>query len=234
MENKLINNYQNYDYENYPSFKGVQVVNGVLNFPISWLNIQGYCEYSLYLQYGKGIKAPETKAMRKGTEIHQKLEDKFKETAEPTTFKGALEVSKTSETLSREMFIIEPDYGIRGFIDEVQMTPDAFIIIDDKPGTKAYPSQINQIRAYCLAFESMVNKQTENTDDRKIIGALRQRGTDNIFYTEEFDDDVKSNIRYLIERMQGLINGSKPFVPTKNPNKCRSCRFKGQCQNNLS
>ena len=132
------------------------------------------------------------------------------------------------------MFIIEPDYGIRGYIDEVQMTPNEFIIIDDKPGTKAYPSHINQIRAYCLAFQSMVNKQSNNEDNRRIIGALRQRGTDNIFYTEVFDESIKENILYLIKRMHGLIEGSKPFIPTKNPNKCRSCRFKDKCENNLS
>lgn len=234
MENKLINNYSNYDYENYSNFKGVQIVNGVLNFPISWLNIQGYCEYSLYLQYAKGIQVPSTLAMKKGTEVHQNLEDKFKETAKPASFKDTLKTSKEIETKSREMFIIEPDYGIRGYIDEVQMTPNEFIIIDDKPGTKAYPSHINQVRAYCLAFQSIVNKQSNGEDNRRIIGALRQRGTDNIFYTEVFDENIKENILYLIKRMHGLIEGSKPFIPTKNPNKCRSCRFKDKCENNLS
>ena len=37
-----------------------------MKFPISWLNIQGYCEYSLYLQYFKGITTAPTKAMTGG------------------------------------------------------------------------------------------------------------------------------------------------------------------------
>ncbi|MGI6448297.1 MAG: CRISPR-associated protein Cas4 [Methanobrevibacter boviskoreani] len=233
MENRDIDNYSSYDYENHPNIKGVQVINGVNNFPISWLNIQGYCEYELYLQYFKGVVAPPTMAMRTGTKVHNQLEQEFKKTAKPASFKQTIETSKTIETKTREMFIIEPEYGIRGFIDEVQMTPNEFIIIDDKPGTRAYPSQINQVRAYCLAFKSLVEREDEN-NTRKIIGALRQRGTDNVFYTEEFDEDVEKEIIYLIDRMQGLFYGTKPFVPTKNPNKCKSCRFNDVCEYNQS
>lgn len=232
MENMSINNYSSYDYEKHPQIKGVQIINGVNNFPISWLNIQGYCEYELYLEYFKGIVVPETAHMKKGTEVHQKLEDEFNKTAKPASFTETLKLSETVVTKTREMFVIEPNYGIRGFIDEIQMTPNEFIIIDDKPGTKAYNSQINQVRAYCLAFKSLIESQSETTEDRKIIGALRQRGTDNIFFTEEFDENVEDQIKYLINRMQGLFDGTKPFIPTKNPNKCRSCRFNSECEHN--
>lgn len=236
MENKLININKNYDIQYHPKIKGLQIVEGKNNFPISWLNNQGYCEYSLYLQYFKGIKAPETKAMKKGTEVHQSLENKFKETASPATFKEALERSKVSEILSREMFVISPKYGIRGFIDEIQLTPTEFIIIDDKPGTTPYGSTINQVRAYCLAFKDMLKSSQKqltldnlDIDNRTIRGALRQRGTDNIFYSEVFDEDAEERIKYLVNRMEGLFKGEKPFIPTKNPKKCNSCRFKYEC-----
>ncbi len=42
------------------------------------------------------------------------------------------------------------------------MTPDEFVIIDDKPGKIPYPSTINQVLAYSLAFKSMINKLSEN------------------------------------------------------------------------
>lgn len=32
-------------------------------------------------------------------------------------------------------------------------------------------------------------------DKRKIVGALRQRGTDNIFWSEEFDEDAQKSIK---------------------------------------
>ena len=81
--------------------------------------------------------------MAKGSEIHNQLEKKFQETATPTTFDEVLNLSKTTKTITREMFVISPEYGIRGFIDEIWMTPDEFVIIDDKPGNRAYNSTIN-------------------------------------------------------------------------------------------
>ncbi|MCF0225975.1 MAG: CRISPR-associated protein Cas4 [Methanobrevibacter sp.] len=226
MENKLINtNNNDYEVEKHPSIKGVQIIEGKNNFPISWLNQQGYCEWQIYLQYFKDIQVGPTSAMKKGTKVHNELEDKFKETAEIATFEEVVKLSKETKTLSREVFVISAENGIRGFIDEIQMTPDEFIIIDDKPGTKPYNSTINQVRAYCLAFKEIIGN-----DKRKIKGALRQRGTDNIFWSEEFNEDVEKSIKYVLNRMDGLFNGTKPFIPTKNKNKCRSCRYQSYCE----
>ena len=161
MENKIItDNIENLDIKWHPQIKGVQIINGKNNFPISWLNQQGYCEYQIYLQYLKGIKVGQTRAMKEGSKEHEDLEDKFKETAKPTTFNEAIETSKEEASLTREMFVISPKYGIRGYIDEIWMTPDEFIIIDDKPGHTAYPSTINQVRAYCLALKDMLPNDT--------------------------------------------------------------------------
>ena len=223
MENKLIK-YKNYSFKKHPSIESIQIIEGKNNFPISWLNQQGYCEYQIYLQYIKGIKTPETKAMQKGTDIHNRLEEKFLESAEPATFDEVVETSKESPTITRECFVISPDDGIRGFIDEIWMTPTEIVIIDDKPGSKAFPSTINQVRAYCLAFKNMCD------DERPIRGALRQRGTDNIFWSEYFDKNVEKEIRFTINRMHSPFCGQKPFMATKNPNKCRSCRYNDYCK----
>lgn len=225
MENKIINNINdNLTFKWHSKIKGLQVIDGKNNFPISWLNQQGYCEYSLYLQFIKKIKVGPTKAMIHGTNEHQILEDDFRKTATPTTFMEALEDSKEKEILSREFQVTSPTNGIRGYIDEIWMTPNEFVIIDDKPGTTAYNSTINQVRAYCLAFKDMIGD-----DDRPIKGALRERGTDNIFFKEDFDGEVEKNIKFLINRMDGLFNETKPFLPTKNHNKCLKCRFQSYC-----
>ncbi len=223
MKNKLILN-ENYSKEKHPTIEGIQIIEGKNNFPISWLNQQGYCEYQIYLQYMKGIKTSPTSAMLKGTSIHNELEEKFIETATPATFDEVVETSKTEATISRECFVMSPSEGIRGFIDEIWMKPTEIVIIDDKPGTKAFPSTINQVRAYCLAFKSMTN------DERPIKGALRKRGTDKIFWSEEFDEKVEKEIRFTIDRMHSLFDGQKPFIATKNPNKCRSCRYQSYCE----
>ena len=84
MENKLIQNDIDLDIKYHPEIKGLQIINGKNNFPISWLNKQGYCEYSIYLEHFEGISTAPTQAMLTGSKEHEKLEDKFKETATPS------------------------------------------------------------------------------------------------------------------------------------------------------
>ena len=186
MENKLIQNNIDLDVKYHPEIKGLQIINGKNNFPISWLNKQGYCEYSLYLEHFEGISTAPTQAMLTGSKEHEKLEDKFKETATPSTFDDACELSREKEILSREMYVVDVENGIRGYIDEIWMTPTQIVIIE--------------------------------------------RGTDNIFWSEEFDEKNEKRILFLLDRMQGLFEGTKPFIPTKNPNKCRKCRYQSYCE----
>lgn len=207
----------------HPTISQIKIIENKNNFPISWLNTQGFCEYSIYLENVKGIEARPTKAMREGTKEHAVLESNFRKDAEPATFEEMLETSRTAELLSRELPVISAKYGIRGFIDEIWMTPDEFIIIDDKPGNRAYPSTINQIYGYCLAFKDSI------PEERRIVASLRERGTDNIFWSSYFDDAAEKSIIELINRVHDLLDGSIDYIPTKNPKKCRSCRFNGSC-----
>lgn len=223
MKNIVVNDDYNLGEIIYhPKIKGVQIIKGKNNFPISWLNTQGYCEYSLYLDNFEGIEVEDTFEMKKGTKEHKRLENEFKKDAVEGTIEEVVELSSKEEVITREMFIVSPEFGIRGLIDEIRFTPDFNVIIDDKPGNRAYNSSINQVLAYCLAFK-------EHFPEKKIYGALRERGTSNIFWYKEFDENQEKQIKFQIDRMQGLIDGTKPFVPTKNPNKCNKCRFSDQC-----
>jgi len=211
----------------HPSISQVKIIAEKNNFPISWLNKQGFCEYGIYLENVKGIEVKPTRSMLHGTKVHATLEATFKEGAEPATFDEMLETSKTGEILSRELPVISKQYGIRGFIDEVWMTPDEFIIIDDKPGTVAYSSSINQVYGYCLAFREMV------TEKRSIVASLRERGTENIYWASYFDEKAEKDIINLINRMHKLLSGEIEFKPTDNPNKCRGCRFNTLCDKKM-
>lgn len=225
MEQKNITEYEKeYEIKEHPSIKGLQIIEGKNNFPISWLNQQGYCEYQIYLEYMKGINTQPTAAMTQGSKIHNQLEEIFKQDATPSTFEDAVEASKENASMSREVFVVAPDYGIRGYIDEIWMKPEEIVIIDDKPGRTPYESTMNQVRAYCLAYKDMTG------DERKIKAALRERGTDNLFWIEVFTPDIEKQIKFTIDRMHGLFEGTKPFIATKNPKKCRSCRFKNDCE----
>lgn len=224
QQKNITGNDKNYEFKQHHDIKGIQIINGKNNFPISWLNQQGYCEYQLYLEYMKGIETEDTKAMTTGTQIHAQLEDIFKQDSEESTFEDAVETSKENAIMSRECFVLDEEHGIRGYIDEIWMKPDEIVIIDDKPGRTPYQSTMNQVRAYCLAFKNMTN------DSRKIKAALRERGTENLFWIEVFTSEVENEIKFTIDRVQGLLDGLKPFVPTKNKNKCKSCRFKKYCE----
>ena len=143
MEQKNITGYEKeYEIKWHPNIKSVQIIEGKNNFPISWLNQQGYCEYQLYLENMKGIETAPTREMTHGTNIHQQLEDAFKRDATPATFEEVVEISKTEATITRECEVISPKYGIRGFIDEIWMTPEEIVIIDDKPGRTHQKEQV--------------------------------------------------------------------------------------------
>ena len=211
----------------HPTVSQVKIIENKNNFPISWLNKQGYCEYGIFLENVRQIKTAPTAAMINGVKEHSILEEKFKEEAVPATFDEMVESSKTAELLSREFPVISANHGIRGFIDEIWMTPDEFIIIDDKPGVIPYYSSINQVYGYCLAFKDMTNEK------RPIVASLRERGTDNIFWASYFDAKAEMSIVSLINHVHDLISGSTPFNSTDNPNKCKKCRFNKMCDKRL-
>jgi len=207
----------------HPQISQVKIIDGRNNFPISWLNKQGYCEYGIYLENVKGVEVKPNAAMIKGTMVHSKLEMDFRKEAEPATMDEMLETSKTSDIFSRELPVLSVRYGIRGFIDEVWMTSDEFIIIDDKPGNRAFNSSINQVYGYCLAFLDVVK------DKRNIVASLRERSTENIFWSAYFNENAQNDIINIINRIHKLILGEEEYKSTKNPKKCRSCRFNKMC-----
>ncbi|MCD7782009.1 MAG: Dna2/Cas4 domain-containing protein, partial [Methanosphaera sp.] len=203
----------------HPTISQVQIIDNKPNFPISWMNIQGYCEYSIYLEHFQHIHVGQTKKMKNGTKVHNKLESDFKEEAQIKPLDEIIDISRTQKVISREFFVVSSEYGIRGFIDEIWLEPDKIVIIDDKPGSKAYYSMIHQVYAYALAYKQYI------TDDRPIEVALRTSTTGNIFWKEEFTQKAQEEIISIINHMQRLITGEDEFIPTDNPNKCRSCRF---------
>ena len=194
-------------------------------FPISWLHKQEFCEYQIYLENIMGIKVKPTKQMVEGKQEHEKLYDEFKKKATPATLDEMLLESKKAQIFSRELSVRDLGHGIYGLIDEVLLTPDSFIVIDDKPGTKTFLSNINQVYGYCLAFRAVVAQQ----DNRPIVAALRERGTDKIYWNLPFDLQAEEHITTIIEHIHSLLIGGIEFSSSDNPNKCRACRFRERC-----
>jgi len=205
---------------------GVIYIDDRALFPISWLHKQGYCEYQIYLENILGIEAAPTREMIEGKQEHQDLYDQFEKEAVPATLEEMLLESKKVTVFSRELRIRDTKHGIYGLIDEVLLTPTEFIVVDDKPGTKTFLSNIHQVFGYCLAFREEIGI----SDNRPIVAALRERGTDNIYWHTPFDETAEKEILSVIERVHSLISGTLPFISTTNANKCRPCRFWDKCQ----
>ncbi len=209
----------------HPKISEVKLIGDIDIFPISWLHKQEYCEYQIFLENIKGIRTEPTKPMLEGKIEHERLEQEFKEKAVPATFEEMLNKSKTIYVVSREFSVRSRKYGIYGLIDEIHLTPNEFVIIDDKPGTKMFLSNIHQVYGYCLAFKDMIEQQ----DSKQVVAALRERGTDNIYWRSPFDKKAENEIVRVINHIHGLISGKEQFNSNANPNKCKPCRFKGYC-----
>lgn len=194
-------------------------------FPISWLQKQDYCEYQIYLENIKGIKVQPTQAMKVGKAEHDTLYQQFAEKAVPATVEQMLTESRIAKILSREFRVVDTEHGIHGFIDEIWLNPDSFVVIDDKPGTRVYLSSIRQVLGYCLAFKTVAPRD----DSRQVIAALRERGTDNICWQAPFNPAAEEEIMAVVDHIHALISGQAQFKPTDNPNKCKGCRLNKVC-----
>ena len=196
---------------------------------ISWLYAQDYCEYQLYLDQVKGIEVDDTPAMVEGSAEHQRLEDEFLAKAEAEyTFEEAVEESKRTPISSRELYVEDRSLGIRGYIDELALSPDGFTVIDDKPvgrTGKVYPSSKHQVYGYCIALKSMLGPN----EQRPITAAVRARGSDHIVWSEAFDTKAERKVQRLIKRVHGLIDGDIQFKSATQAYKCRPCRFFDVC-----
>lgn len=207
----------------------VIVVEGRPLFPISWLHKQEYCEYQISLEMMQGVEVGPTPEMVEGKEEHERLYSEFEKVAVPSTLRRTLEISRITPAASREVSIRSLKHGIYGRIDEIQFTPGAFVVIDDKPGTKAFLSDIHQTYGYCLAFKETV----ESLDRRSIFAALRERGSNNIYWKSPFDKAAQNEVIKVVDRVHQLISGQEQFASNKNPNKCRSCRFRLVCDRSV-
>ena len=209
----------------YGKISQVIYIKGRPLFPISWLQKQDYCEYQILLENVQGIKVKPTRAMTEGQQQHEQLYERFAREAEPATVEQMLDESRKVKVLSREFRVLDIEHGIYGYIDEVWLTPENFVVIDDKPGTRAFTSNIHQVYGYCLAFKSI----TRPDDNRGLIAALRERGTDNIIWQAPFDRLAEEAVTAVIDHVHNLLSGKDRFTSSINPNKCKVCRLRDHC-----
>ena len=197
--------------------------------PISRIQQFGFCEYSVFLRDIENVEAEPTEQMITGKQAHDQLYEEFLATAKPSTIKQMIKKSRKSEVLSRELFVESEMFGILGRIDEIHFSPNNFVIIDDKPGTRVFTSNKNQVFAYCLAFIDYISQWRAMDDSRPVIAALRERDSQKIIWRSPFDETARTVIVNEINRMHSMMSGNLPFSITNNPNKCRACSVREHC-----
>jgi CRISPR/Cas system-associated exonuclease Cas4 (RecB family) len=200
------------------------IIAGKYKLPISMLHKQAYCEYQIFLEAVRGVEIGKSAAMEEGTEHHAALDEEHAEKAVVMSLEDAL------ATATKDIPIVYRDLKVKGKrlvgrIDEVQITKNLIKIIDDKPvepGRKPWLSDIQQVWGYCVAYEE------ERGIDRQLHGAVRNREQE-IVWESPYTSIERGYVNEIVDRIYGILKGERDAVPTKKPNKCDKCRFKGAC-----
>ena len=223
MIEKNIIEFRNEDYiKQYDADKTIQNIEGESNFPFDILKLYGVCEYQIYHQYKKNNKTRINESH--GRSIQHQLENIFKQDAEEITLKQALELSKTKTLMTRDCFLMSSNYKIYGHVDEIWFRDDEIVLINDAQGRTPFDSTMLPIKAASLVFGDKVS------ENRKVKVALRERGTENLFWIEIITPEIKKDIENTIKRVHNLLEGIQDYIPTEDIKKCKKCEFKKLCK----
>ncbi|MFC1904520.1 hypothetical protein ACFLXT_01965 [Chloroflexota bacterium] len=193
--------------------------------PIHLLHTQAYCERQIYLEHVKGIEAPPSVEMIRGSEKHDALEEAHIEKAEIELSIGDAFVKSEKEgiiLISREVFVLGS--ATYGRIDEIIIEPARLIIIDDKPNAIPYFTNQVQVWGYCHTFKEMYQPEIP------IFGALRHEDTGEITWLDQFQEEHTLRVIDGIRRIQAIFSGESKGEPTSNVRKCNSCRLRQSCK----
>jgi len=194
----------------------------------SWLQSLKYCEYKFYLHKVKGFEVKITKKIREGTEIHALKEEKFIKEAKPITWSEFLASKELTITKEVDFDKQIGDIILLGKIDEIAVDKDRIQIIDDKPRAFPYDSTKLQLYAYCYLFKERFRDQI-----KPIYSILRDRDTNKIVWQQKFSKSEQEEFFSVFHRLRNILFEKEDPIPTKNPNKCRSCQFRESCEFSL-
>ena len=192
---------------------------------ISLLHTQAFCEHKLYLEEVKGFKAPPTQAMLQGLNAHSQLKTQLLITRDSiiSIEEALLQAESVGREIKKREFMVTGKI-LRGRIDEIYITPNEITIIDDKPGLKVHASCTNQVFGYCLAFKEQYSPK------QPIFSAIRSHDTGHEIWKELFSAEQVQRINDLVDRIQGIIQGTISPIPNQVHEICSSCRFNYLCK----
>jgi len=208
--------------------------------PISYLHCQAFCEQEIYLREVLGLEDLGADYLDKGQQVHKGLEDDYEVSAQIGKEQRLLQGKPIPESLSeavvlakqegitfcvRELFV--QGKRIEGRLDCIEITPDCIRIIDDKPRAptgKPYFSEIRQVGGYCLAL-----REQYPDIDLPIYAIIRDENTGAKLWEKKFDAAYAADVDDAIDRIVGIIEGTRKAQPTQYPFKCKKCRWHCLC-----
>ena len=201
--------------------------------PVHWLRIQTFCEYQLYLTEVKCIADQESDAIRQGRNTHTGLEAVHNAMAtETVTLSDAIDKALATSTpfVMREAHV--KGNRLTGLVDQIEFYLDKVYIVDDKPrspNSDPYLSDKRQVMAYCLAFLSQYPGLR-----LPVFAVIHDRDTGDTLWRQQFTMEDREDIADTINRIIGILDGTRQPVPSKNWRKCMHCRFSSHCIKSLA
>jgi len=217
---------------------------------------QFYCEKSMELAkiYGKEL----TKEMEKGTQAH----DNALKSSVPVTEEESFEsIFSGSYVTMREIHLIGKysDVVIRGKADLIVFDSKNPILIGDykfKDRPNIYLNELVQTRIYCYLLSCMgfdlsktryaiIAPHTDLEDSARVRRLHDQILKQGIAGSKELSFNERM-VKLFVKRFEmqevqkdldfalGYWLGQREAKPTKNPNKCKSCKFKDRCEFSLA
>lgn len=207
---------------------------------ISDIDVQGFCEYKIYLKYVLDLPDPGGVALEDGRAVHKALELASQLNAQsamrkriavglnvPTTIKEMVDVARNEgESWPVREVHVEGE-RIVGMIDQIDFTPEKIYIIEDKSPSKngkPFFGQIRQVQGYCLAFS-----EQHPEIDLPLVAVIRDKYSRKDMWVKPFTQDDIPGVNEAIDRIIGIVDGTWIPVPSISEVKHSVCSWNSVC-----
>lgn len=191
---------------------------------VSWLHIQAFCEYQLYLSVCKGIGDLSTAHTDHGTALHSTIFNRPESASMPVAEDVPRALSSGQPFIAKEVELC--GQRLIGRADRLEYHPTHITIIDYKPkpptGFPFYGDR-RQVFAYCLAFSEQYP-----AIHLPIFAEIRDHSGVK-FWSSPFTPADAADVNDALDRIAGIIDGTRAPVPTSKPQKCTNCRYLRYC-----
>jgi CRISPR/Cas system-associated exonuclease Cas4 (RecB family) len=199
------------------------------------------CPYKWYKIYVEGIKSKPSPAQKRGTRIHSKIENFYKNMLPDLELKNFINFEyirlkdmikegkfdrKYFFPLFQELSLYNEEIGLKGTCDAIYINPkdDELILIDWKTG-KHYGEGINDYKFELCVYSELLNHSGKTDQKVKYIGIYFV--DQNELYFEEIKQEDIDNMYKIMNECRWKMENEEP-LPKKNK-WCWNCQFKGEC-----